>query len=166
MEKRLPDEQDKGKHNMKSEMVSPMPNKEPTKTCTNINCPERTGGECNAGPTKEWNGDLWRDGDERDRLEFLQNELNLTQMSARKADTLIKNIVSRSLAVSEAELIERVESIDNYPESVFGKPWDGWEKDIDELAKSKGHSIQHIAAHYAHWQEGVVKGEVIALIKG
>lgn len=34
--------------------VTPMPNKEPTKTCTNIDCPERTGGECNAGPTKEW----------------------------------------------------------------------------------------------------------------
>lgn len=34
MEKRLPDEQDKGQHNMKSEMVSPMPNKEPTMQST------------------------------------------------------------------------------------------------------------------------------------
>lgn len=78
----------------------------------------------------------------------------------------LEDIFKQALSAREEALVEKVSGIDNYPESIFGKPWDGWEKDIDELAKSKGYSIQHIAAHYAHWQEGIVKGEVIALIKG
>lgn len=36
----------------------------------------------------------------------------------------------------------------NYPEDLFPEPWEGWQKDVDELARNKGFRIDNISAHF------------------
>lgn len=51
-----------------------------------------------------------------------------------------------------------------YPEDIFPKPWKGWEKDIDELAKSKGKRIDNISAVYGRMCEDIIKADLMAAI--
>ena len=53
------------------------------------------------------------------------------------------------------EMVEKSQS--PYPKDIFSEPWVGWEKDIDELAKSKGKRIDNISAHYGRMFEKIFK---------
>lgn len=54
---------------------------------------------------------------------------------------------------------------DMYPLDIFPEPWEGWQEDVDELAKSQGQRIDRISAHYARWQHKVTKDDTLTLIR-
>lgn len=70
----------------------------------------------------------------------------------------LKSFIRELLSTREKEIAEEVKEMpEKYPVSVFPEPWEGWEKDIEALAKSKGRSIDCVSAWYGRWQEKLMK---------
>lgn len=65
----------------------------------------------------------------------------------------------------QSSLLGRIEGINKYPEDIFPEPPEGWQKELDEWAKNKGFRIDNISAHFARWQEKIVKDDIYTLIK-
>lgn len=79
---------------------------------------------------------------------------------------LIKSLISSLLQAQRREWVESIERMEtHYPEDLFSPPWKGWEKDIDELAKSHGSRIDNVSAWYARWVQGNIKKDIIALLQ-
>lgn len=51
-----------------------------------------------------------------------------------------------------------------YPITIFSAPWDGWQKDVDELAKKHGKRIDNVSAEYNRRAEKIWKEEFINLL--
>jgi hypothetical protein len=63
------------------------------------------------------------------------------------------------------ELREKISGMaDPYPVEVFPEPWNGWQKDIDELAKTKGRRIDCISADYSRWQRKLAKEDTLRIV--
>ena len=86
----------------------------------------------------------------------------VVSINKEEFDTLIATIIANT----GRELEARCEGTpDMYPLDIFPEPWEGWQKDVDELAKSHGQRIDRISAHYARWQHKVTKDDTLALIR-
>jgi hypothetical protein len=87
-------------------------------------------------------------------LDFIESELALR-------DTHHKSLRAKELG----EIRERIAEMANpYPVEIFPEPWDGWQNDIDELAKTKGRRIDCISAYYSRWQRKRAKEDALALL--
>lgn len=63
------------------------------------------------------------------------------------------------------EVEKEIEGLETaYPIDVFSEPWEGFEKDIDELAKLHGKRIDNISAYFARWQEKLAKERHLSII--
>lgn len=89
------------------------------------------------------------------------NPLHISQEAKNECDTRHTTSL-KSLLLALREGVEEIQSC--YPEDIFSEPWEGWEKDIGELAKSKGMALDNVSACYGRWQEKVMKERVSTLI--
>lgn len=60
--------------------------------------------------------------------------------------------------------IEEIKGIEKYQKDLFPEPPKGWQKNLDNWCKSQGYRIDNISAHFARWQEKVVKDDIINLL--
>lgn len=79
---------------------------------------------------------------------------------------LVKDFIRQTIQADRTELVAKVKGMETkYPVEVFTEPPEGWQKELDEFAKSRGYRIDNISACYGRWQEKVVKEEIINLIQ-
>ncbi len=97
--------------------------------------------------------------------EYLKTDLKLTEWQARliagKIGVCARHAFAERLALAEKRQLTRIQKLVEdyqtpYPLDVFPEPWEGWQKEIQELASQKNRSIDCISAHYARWQEKLV----------
>jgi hypothetical protein len=63
------------------------------------------------------------------------------------------------------EIEKRLQGTEYYPVDVFTPPWDGWQKDVDELAKQHGKRIDNISADYGRRYQKIFSEDAIKVFK-
>lgn len=64
-----------------------------------------------------------------------------------------------------AEVKEKIEGwVQIYPIDIFSPSWEGWEKDIDDLAKLHGKRIDNISAEYGRRHQKIFTHQVLKTI--
>lgn len=85
--------------------------------------------------------------------------------SAEGMQIALKEKMEEVRAATLVEVKERIEGWQqNYPLDIFSPPWEGWQKDVDELAKLHGKRIDNISADYGRRHQKLFTGQVLEAI--
>lgn len=93
------------------------------------------------------------------------SEMNVAYYKKVYTEKFMK-IVSSTRTEERERIAEIIKNQpDLYTTDIFRKPWDGWEKDVHELAKSKGFAIDNISAYYGRMMRKNLQDSLLSALQ-